>query len=74
MKMPVTGVLAVYAYKCSNIMSGELAGRETAKDHIATVCETRHREEFLRKSWIFLRTWQKFPLESSAFLSLCSVL
>jgi len=30
--MSVTGALAVSAYKCSNIMAGDVEGRETAKD------------------------------------------
>lgn len=64
----------VSAYKCSNIMSEELAGRETAKDHIATVYETRHREEFqVEVSAMFREISMPFS-GSSAFLSLCSVL
>lgn len=48
--------------------------RETAKDHIATVCETRHREEFQLEVAAMFREISVTFSESTAFLSLCSVL
>lgn len=74
MKVSVTGALAVSAYKCSNIMAGDLGGRETVKDRTATVCETRHGEEFQVEVAAMFREIPVTFSEGSAFLSLCLVL
>lgn len=72
--MPVTGALAGSAYKCFHMMAGDLVGRETAKDHIATVCETGHRKKFQVEVAAMFREVSVTFSESSTFLNLCSVL
>lgn len=74
MEIPVVGALAVSAYKCSNVIAGDLAGRETVRGHIATMCATRYREEFQVEVAAMFREIPVTFSESSAFLGLCSVL
>ena len=75
MKMPVTGALAVSAYKYSNIMAGDWRGeRNCERPYSNCVWKKRHREEFQVEVAAMFREISVTFSESSAFLSLCSVL
>lgn len=74
MEMPVVGALTGSAYKCSNVISGDLAGRVAMKGHIATMCATRYREEFQVEVAAMFKEISMTFSESFAFLGLYSVL
>lgn len=74
MEMPVVGALTGSAYKCSNVIAGDLAGRVAMKGHMATMCATRYREEFQVEVAAMFKEISMTFSESSAFLGLYSVL